>query len=574
MNHLARIASLVSLVLVTSAAMSQDPGKQFLESRLKSAPDPVVYYDQVQEGIRLYSAGSSADAIPKLQSALAAYAEDGLVWLYLGFALNSTGRPKEAITAYENALKLKSAGQPHNIYQWLARAYMGAGDKEGAYKALEKAVFDEPYVRRPDLYDDPAFASLKAEPRFLKLVGRIDTSKMSRTEGWRTDIDYLVAEIKRVNHKYRNQPFPEDFMKRYRDLKRDVPKLTDDQVFTGMGAMLSTLHQGHLNVAILPETRLTPLRTLPVQFYAFPEGIYIVGSDDKNKDLVGAEVVKIEDTSPAEVLRQIEEHTSVENPIKIMWSGMQPLGTLQVLRGLGVLKPGHDSVRLSLRAKDGQTFERLLASVPTAQNRKLVPPPNVTAPLFVKDVRRAHWLEALPENDAVFLQLNQVAPDTDETMAQFGLKVRKFLTDTPVKNVILDVRHNNGGNTMTYPELLRTLIAHTTKEGNRLYVIIGRGVYSATGNLITDLERLANPIFVGEPSGGFGNQDGDESNVTLPYSGIRGWLTSVWWQYSHPWDERRSITPNVPVQLTAKAYFEGRDPAMETIAAMIKRGTP
>jgi hypothetical protein len=115
-------------------------------------------------------------------------------------------------------------------------------------------------------------------------------------------------------------------------------------------------------------------------------------------------------------------------------------------------------------------------------------------------------------------------------------------------------------------------VAHSIKEGNRLYVIIGRGVYSATGNLITDLERLADPIFVGEPSSGFGNQDGDESRATLPYSGVNAWLTSVRWQYSHPWDKRTSIVPQVPVQLTAKAYFEGRDPALETIMALIKRG--
>ncbi len=128
--------------------------------------------------------------------------------------------------------------------------------------------------------------------------------------------------------------------------------------------------------------------------------------------------------------------------------------------------------------------------------------------------------------------------------------------------------------TRATPPILRTLVAHSAKEGNRLYVIIGRGVYSATGNLITDLERLADPVFVGEPSSGFGNQDGDESQVTLPYSGIHGWLTSVWWQYSHPWDKRTSIVPDVPVQLTAKAYFAGQDPVMETILKMIAMTCP
>jgi hypothetical protein len=58
----------------------------------------------------------------------------------------------------------------------------------------------------------------------------------------------------------------------------------------------------------------------------------------------------------------------------------------------------------------------------------------------------------------------------------------------------------------------------------------------------------------------------------LPYSGVRGALTTVRFQMSHPWDERRSIQPNIPVQLTAEDYFAGRDPALETILKLIKRG--
>jgi hypothetical protein len=288
----------------------------------------------------------------------------------------------------------------------------------------------------------------------------------------------------------------------------------------GMGRMLAPLKQGHLTLALFPDTRTPALRTLPVQFYAFPEGLFIVGSDDKYRDLVGCELLKLEETPPAEALRRIEEHASVENRMKILWGGMRALGTLPVLKGVGVLPKDREQVRLTLRTRDGKTIERELGAVLSEQPRKLGPPPNVMAPLFVRDVPRAHWLQHLPENDAVYAQVNQVAPDPGETMAQFGLKLRALLADKPVKNIILDLRHNNGGNTGTYPELLRTLIGHSLKEGNRLYVIIGRGLYSATANLISDLERLATPVFVGEPSSGIGNQDGDESFTVLPYSVI------------------------------------------------------
>jgi len=562
--------AVVLLVTCVPAAVSEG----ILRSRLVAPPEPLTYFDRVREGKRLLDEKKYPEAAELFQKALSQYPRDGSVWIQLGQALRLSDKPKEAIAAYERGLELTSPWPPAGVRLSLAQAYLASGNKEMAYRTLERMVQEDQYTQKPGLYDHPAFATIRDEPRFLKLTGRIDTSKMSREEGWRTDIDYLVSEIKRVDHLYRKQPLPEELTSRQQALKRDVGKLTDEEIFLGLGRMLSPLKQGHVSLAILPETTRLAVKTIPLQFYVFPEGIFVVRSDEKNADLVGAEVLKIEDASPGEVLKQIEEHASVENEMKMLWIGMRPLGSIPVLRGLGVLKPGRDDVRLTFKLKDGQAVERVLAPVAQEQERKLGPPAVGAPPLFVRDVPRAHWLESLPESDAVFVQVNQIAPDPDESMGEFGLKLRKFLAETPVKNVILDVRHNNGGNTFTYTEMLRTLVAHSTKEGNRLYVIIGRGVYSATSNLISDLERLARPVFVGEPSSGIGNQDGDESLTVLPYSGIRALLTSVRWQYSHPWDLRTSLVPDIPVQLTAKDYFAGKDSVMETILADIRRARP
>jgi tetratricopeptide (TPR) repeat protein len=565
-THVA-IAGVMLLALGAPDVASQE----ILRSRLVAPAEPLTYFDQTREGTRLLDEQKYSEAAVVFQKAVSQYPKDGSVWIRLGQALRLSNKPKEAIAAYEKGLELTSSWQPAGVRLSLAQAYLAVGSKEMAYRVLERMLQEDQYTQKPGLYDHPAFALIRNEPRFLKLVGRIDTSKMSREEGWRTDIDYLVSEIKRVDHLYRKQPLPEELTARQRALKRDVGKLTDEEIYLGMGRMLSPLKQGHVSLAVLPETTRLAVRTIPLQFYAFPEGVFVVRSDEKNADLIGAEVLRIEDATPGEVLKRIEERSSVENEMKMLWGGMRPLGSIPVLRGLGVLKPGRDEVRLTLKLKDGQSVERALAPVAQEQERKLGPPPVATPPLFVRDVPRAHWLESLPESDAVFVQVNQIAPDPNESMAEFGLKLRRFLADTPVKNVILDLRHNNGGNTFTYTELLRTLVAHSTKDGNRLYVIIGRGVYSATSNLISDLERLALPIFVGEPSSGIGNQDGDESSTVLPYSGIRALLTSVKWQYSHPWDLRTSMVPNIPVQLTAKDYFAGKDSVMETILADIRR---
>ncbi|HYR08871.1 MAG TPA: hypothetical protein VEQ60_13905, partial [Longimicrobium sp.] len=150
-----------------------------------------------------------------------------------------------------------------------------------------------------------------------------------------------------------------------------------------------------------------------------------------------------------------------------------------------------------------------------------------------------------------------------------GRRLWTVLDSVRPKNLILDLRHNNGGTTQLYPELLRTLIAFSRPEGNRVYVLIGRRSYSATGNFVTDLERLVDPIFVGEASSECCNLYGDPTVVKLPYSGTQGELTAVKWQLSSPSDRRREISPEVPVQLTAAAYFAGQDPVMDAVFRMI-----
>ena len=122
---------------------------------------------------------------------------------------------------------------------------------------------------------------------------------------------YLVSEIKRVNHLS-----PSSLARDLHDAVQGAePRRAEADGRAnprGHGADARSTPAGTSHPRALSGDEDAPLRTLPVQFYAFPEGIFIVGGDEENRDLVGCEVVKIEETPPAEVLRRIEEHASVE----------------------------------------------------------------------------------------------------------------------------------------------------------------------------------------------------------------------------------------------------------------------
>ena len=92
-------------------------------------------------------------------------------------------------------------------------------------------------------------------------------------------------------------------------------------------------------------------------------------------------------------------------------------------------------------------------------------------------------------------------------------------------------------------------------------MLVGRTTFSAAANLLVELEERADPILVGEPSGGSPNLYGDTIAVTLPDSGWSAQIAAVHWAPAGE-DPRLALEPDVPVELTSGDFFAGRDPVL------------
>ncbi len=536
---------------------------------LLGAPaDGVDHYLKLEQANRLIEEKKWAEAETILKELSSAYPVHGAIWGQLGITLRRQNKHAEAIGAYEKVIEIQGPGIPYNARYWIASSHAALGHTKEALDILDLLVFTDAYLKRAELLSDPNFASLKDNARFQSIAGKQDISKLNRVQAWRHDIDYLVDELKRNNPD--QYAIPEEFFRRQRELKESASKLSDLEIVAGMGRMINALDRGHTALWLGAPGSKLDFGPMPIRLYAFPEGIFITHGAEGNEGLAGAQVLKFGNTAAHDAITLISAARSGESPMENVWVSPSLLAIPAVLNGLGVTQHS-DRAELTLNMPDGSIVVKTLKSTQATEfNLKLAPPPKVQAPLFLKNMKEMHWVEPLPEQQALYVQVNNIMADPDETMAQFGLRLRRVIGEVKPRNIILDIRHNNGGDTFTYQELLRTLTAFSTIEGNRVFVLIGRNVYSAAANLTTDLERLVKPVFVGEPTSATGNQWGDESVFILPYSGIMGAFAGVRWQISHPWDMRRSIVPHVPVQLTAKAYFDGQDPALNAIFQIIK----
>lgn len=498
---------------------------------------------------------------------------EGRFWNQLGSAYYNAKDYRKSIAAYEKTLEL-GYGVRANVAYNIACDYALLGEKEQALKWLEKA-FELKFLDLQDAQTDTDLESIRNEPRYRQLVGLIDTSKMSREEGWRTDLQFLTREIKRRGyHLFPRIGSEAQFDAEVKKISDSISRLTDAQIIIELFRLMRKVGDGHSG--LLGAARPEFAQTIPVLFYMFEEGLFVTAADPKHKDLLGSQVLKFGGRSVEEIVKTIHSATSEDNSIWIKQIAPYRIRHLPLLHAAGAI-PNPDKVEIVLRGMDGKERTVTIAAdttQPNIWNVKPNPPEWINlsqtisspAPLYLKNPAAPYWFEYLPESKTVFFQFNSVRNDQKEPLTAFSERLFKFINETDVEKLVIDMRWNNGGNTFFLTPLVRGLMKNDKiNQRGKLFVIIGRRTYSAAQNASTYFERHTNAMFVGEPTGSSPNFVGEEFPFVLPYSKVAANVSNLYWQSAFPQDERTWIAPQIYAPPTFKDYSANRDAALEAI---------
>lgn len=501
-------------------------------------------------------------------------------WYALGEARYDAGDYRGAIPAYQRTEELGGPlmGPPSAAYR-IARCHARLGDKERAIQALERALA----LGFRDLgfpAEDPALTPLREDPRFKKLLGRGDVTKLSRDEGWRHDLSVLVGEVHRKGFNpdlWVHRPITrEQFDAQARALDEAIPRLTDGQIVLELMKLMVSLRDGHSAVWEAGENPLFRA-ALPLRMFWFEEGVFVTAADPKYKDLLGAQLLALDGHPTEEVFKALEPYVNRDlgNPITLKLGLPYHVRMLAVLHAAGLVK-SPDRVVLKVRDLSGTLREVTVeadAKEPEIWNQLPAPPSWVTLastmaapPLYLRHMDKAQWFEYLPEHRTLYFQFNRVLDDPKEPLAKFTERLFRFVDENNVDKLVIDMRWNNGGNTFLGHPLLLGLIGNKKiNQRGKLWVIIGRRTYSAAQNMATYFERYTNATFVGEPTGSSPNSVGEESPVTLPYSKLMANVSYLFWESSWPQDRRIWLAPQVYVPPTFADFRAGRDRALEAV---------
>jgi hypothetical protein len=197
------------------------------------------------------------------------------------------------------------------------------------------------------------------------------------------------------------------------------------------------------------------------------------------------------------------------------------------------------------------------------------------APLYQRDLKTPLTLESIDDAKVVYFGFHAVAENKGESFADFVKRMMQRIVQTKAEYLVIDMRLNGGGNTGLVMPLIHALIRDDrVNRPGHLFVITGRHTFSAAQNTVNLLEANTHATFVGEPTGSRPNFVGESTYIVLPYSKLRVYCSSRYWQHVVSTDRRNWVAPQIAAELSSREFLDNRDPCLEAILRRVKEPKP
>ena len=333
-----------------------------------------------------------------------------------------------------------------------------------------------------------------------------------------------------------------------------APRLSRPELVVGLLRLIALAGARNGHTAIYPyDGHPRPLRVYPLRLYAFPTGLHVIAAPG-HEALAGARLTAIDDVPVDRVLAAVRPLVPRDNAATVLDFLPEFVVTEEVLVGLGLIDGG--PTRFAFADGRSETLEPVSASSFASVGSILAAPsrPTGTQPVWLRFPEQTQWLTSLDRGRAVYLGYHLT---TDETYA-VSRRLLALASKPRVRNVVVDVRLNHGGNNQTYGALL-DVIGRLSRTRS-VSLLIGRATFSAAGNFAADVDALPRVRLIGEATGGAPSQWGDSTTVELPATGLIARIGTLYQRYGRP--SALTTRPDVAVPLTLEDFLAGRDPVL------------
>lgn len=375
------------------------------------------------------------------------------------------------------------------------------------------------------------------------------------TDPRQADLAYLARELPARHPDIFHHLPREAWERELAEIELALPELSDAQLAVRIARLVASLRDGHTEMAIYA---IPSFKRLPILLYPFPEGLYITQISEEHADFRGHRVTHIGDLEVSDARAAIEPLIAHDNPHNLLANLPTYLNIPEVLAAVGA---SEDASTARFTMEDGRVLE--LAPLDSLKAVRWVKP-SEPLPHYRRKAGMHYWNDYIAEHRTLYFKYN-VCADAPSGMsfAELVEGTLGFMQQKPVDRFVLDLRDNGGGNSALAAPLIQALAAHPTLNApGKLYVIIGRTTFSSALFNTLEMRKATQALLVGEPTGGKPNHFGEVQQMILPHTGWQVRYSTKRFTLETQGDPE-TVTPDLPVQVSAMDYFAGRDPVLE-----------
>ena len=376
---------------------------------------------------------------------------------------------------------------------------------------------------------------------------------------WREDLRFLATELPRKHKNAFHRVSREQFERAVAELDARIPTLQHGDVVMELSRIAAMIGDGHTSLGwrgLFPR--------VPLRLSWFGDALRVTATTDAYRQAVGARVVAIGGVSIREAYRRDQPYISQgETPEFVLDVNAQQMSYPVHLHALG-LAPDATRARYTFEDDAGKQF--------TLEVRAVAPDERIAwldaaarTPLYLQRPSEPVWHTYLPEARTVYVNFSGYP-----LRRAFGALSRElfaYIDSHPADRIVVDMRNNGGGDLSRGREFILSGFKQrpAVSARGRLFVIVGRGTFSAGMVNAADFRRELNAIIVGEPTGQRPNSYSENRGFSLPNSHLGVSYSTEYYKIQDA--DTPGLIPDVRVGADWSLYKEGRDAALERILA-------
>ena len=171
----------------------------------------------------------------------------------------------------------------------------------------------------------------------------------------------------------------------------------------------------------------------------------------------------------------------------------------------------------------------------------------------------------ITEDNVLCLRYRRCVDDADRPFDAFVRHIRKTIEEKNVKQYVLDLRGNSGGNS----EILNPFQQLAKEKQLKGCVLIDNGVFSSGRFAVARFKKDLGATLIGQPTGGAAKSYGYPKR--LEFGGKEFSASTRLWDFSYVFGYEGAILPDIQVEVTADNVRRREDVILDKAFEFLKR---